>query len=71
MIFIFTYPAVFFSEDNKKKERLPLRNRSLSDFVGATRFELATSTSRTWRATNCAIPRIAVQNYSFIAKLQI
>ena len=39
-------------------------------FVGARRFELPTSTSRTWRATNCAIPRNAVQKYSFIANLQ-
>ena len=29
----------------------------LSLFVGVRRLELPTSTSRTWRATNCATPR--------------
>ena len=29
----------------------------VSEFVGVRRLELPTSTSRTWRAANCATPR--------------
>ena len=33
-------------------------NRMVKPFVGVRRLELPTSTSRTWRAANCATPRI-------------
>lgn len=51
------YPAVSIYKDKKI-----LRNIDFSTFlrtptIGVTRFELAASTSLTWRATNCATPR--------------
>ena len=51
------YPAVSIYKDKKI-----LRNIDFSTFlrtptIGVTRFELAASTSLTWRATSCATPR--------------
>ena len=45
--------------------------RISNELVGATGLEPATSTSRTWRATNCATPRYATLNqfYELIGPL--
>ena len=39
------------------KRRRALSCPRISGVVGVPRLELGTSTSRTWRATNCATPR--------------
>ena len=68
MIFIFTNPPQFIYSKTVILFTLYFQQREPSLFetqlslyrVGVRRLELPTSTSRTWRAANCATPRTPI-----------